>query len=103
MGFGAAGNYRRKKVLGFYQHLLGYLGSVPDSIHITNYAFALYVATTFLQSFFEGSIPLLGTILSGVVGMYWIFMMPHLGGLIFRRHSNLMDRVYWPEGVNPGR
>ncbi len=102
MGFGAAGNYRRIKVLGFHQHLLGYMGSVPDSVHITNYAFALFVATSFLQSFFEGSIPVLGTILSGVVGIYWIYMMPHLGGLLFRRHNKLMDNVYWPDRGNLG-
>ncbi len=100
MGFGAAGNYRRMKVLGFHQHFLAYMGSVPDSVHITNYAFGLFVATTFLQSFFEGSLPLLGTILSGVVGLYWIFMMPHLGGLVFRRHNRLMDRIYWPDRVD---
>ncbi len=99
MGFGAAGNYRRIKVLGFHQHVLAYVRSVPDSVHVTNYAFGLFVATTFLQTFFEGSLPILGTILSGVVGLYWIFMMPHLGGLIFRRHDKLMDRIYWPDRV----
>ena len=99
MGFGAAGNYRRMNVLGFPQHFLAYMGSVPDSVHITNYAFGLFVATTLLQTFFEGSLPILGTILSAVVGLYWIFMMPHLGGLIFRRHNKLMDRIYWPDRV----
>jgi hypothetical protein len=100
MGFGAAANYRRMKVLSFHQHVRAYLGSIPDSIHITNYAYGLFLTTTLLKIFLAGAIPFLGNLMSDVVGIYWIFMMPHLGGLLFRRHSKLMDQIYWPDREN---
>lgn len=101
MGWGAAGSYRRIKVLSFPQHVIAYLGALPDSIQITNVTFGLLIATTAIQEVLEGSLPLLGSALSSLVGIYWIFMVPHLGGLIFRRHNDLMDKVYWPDKDDP--
>lgn len=96
MAFGAAGNYRRLKIFEIHNHIRGYLAAGADAVKITNLLFALGVATVLVQSFLEGNIPYVGQALSSIVGTYWIFMVPHLAGLLFRRHGDTMERLYWP-------
>jgi hypothetical protein len=98
MAFGAAGNYRRLKIFEIHNHVRGYLAAGADAVKITNLLFALGAVTFLMQSFLEGNVPYVGPALSSVIGVYWIFMVPHLAGLLFRRHSDTMEKLYWPAG-----
>lgn len=98
MGFGSVGNYRRLKVFEVHNHVRGFLVAGADAVKITNLVFGLGAATFLIQALLE-SIPYAGQAFSGIVGVYWTFMAPHLAGLLFRRHGNAMDKLYWPAGA----
>ncbi len=97
MAYGAVGNYRRLKVFEVHNHVRGYLSAGADAVKITNLVFGLGILAFLLQSFLEG-VPFVGAALSSIVGVYWLFMVPHLAGLLFRRHIDTMERLYWGSG-----
>ena len=95
MAYGAAGNYTRVHALFVHQHIPGFLACGADGVKITNLAFGFGAVVLVLRTAFESSVPLLGGVLSGLLGMYWVFLVPHLAGLLFRRHYDAMEARYW--------
>ncbi len=97
MAYGAVGNYRRLKVFEVHNHVRGYLAAGADAVKITNLVFGLGILAFLLQGFLE-AIPFAGAALSSIVGVYWLFMVPHLAGLLFRRNIDTMEKLYWSTG-----
>lgn len=95
MAFGAAGNYTRVHALFVHQHIPCFLACGADAVKITNLAFGFGAVVLVLRTAFESSVPLLGGVLSSLLGMYWVFLVPHLAGLLFRRHYDAMEARYW--------
>ena len=93
MAWGAAGAHWRHLALRLDKHLraLGAVGG--DALATVNAVFALLgmvlVARTLLAR-----VPLLGAIVAGAIGIYWSFLLPHLVGLLFRRHRERLTAVY---------
>jgi hypothetical protein len=96
MAYGAAGTYSRIRVLFVHRHVQGFLAAGADAVHVTNLAFGLGAAIFMIQPVLA-RVPLLGSALASVVGTYWVFLLPHLAGLVFRRHNKRMDQLYWSE------
>ena len=63
----------------------------------TNVIFGLGILA-FLLRLFLLEIPWVGAAMSSIVGVYWLFMVPHLAGLLFRRHNETMEKLYWATG-----
>ena len=97
MAYGAVGNYRRLKVFEIHNHVRGYLAAGSDAVKITNLVFGLGILAFLARALLEG-IPFVGAALSSVVGVYWLFMVPHLSGLLFRRNIDTMEKLYWATG-----
>ncbi|MCP4658809.1 MAG: hypothetical protein GY856_25640 [bacterium] len=95
MAYGAAGNFTRLKVLSFHNHVRGFLAAGSDAVVATNMVFGVGAVTLVLRLILELTIPLLGGALSCAIEIYWLFTLPHLSGLVFRRHSETMERFYW--------
>lgn len=96
MAYGAAGSYTRIRVLFVHRHVQGFLVGGADSVHITNLAFGLGAAVFMIRPMLV-QVPFLGSAMASFVGTYWLFILPHLAGLVFRRHSKRMDRLYLPQ------
>jgi len=97
MAYGAAGTFTRLRSLAFHNHIRGFLAAGSDAVVATNMVFALGAVILIVRILLERAIPLLGAALSSALGTYWLLTLPHLAGLVFRRHSETMERFYWYE------
>ena len=95
MAFGAAGTYSRIRVLYVHCHAQGFLAAGADAVHVTNLVFAVGAAGLVIPRILEGTVPYVGPALSSAVVTYCMFVLPHLSGLVFRRHTKRMDMLYW--------
>ncbi len=94
IAFGAAGNYRRLSALEVHHHVRGFFAARTDAVTLTNLIFGLGSVVLLLRTFLA-TVPL-GQVLGGLIGVYWIFLEPHLAGLLFRRHQATLEALYWP-------
>ncbi len=94
MAYGAVGNYRRLKVFEFHNHVKGFITGGADAIKITNIVYAGALAV-FCVRFLLEAVPIVGQALSGMLWLYWVFLVPHLSGLLFRWHTEKMEEYYW--------
>jgi hypothetical protein len=94
MAWGAAGCYDR--VDAFYVHVHGkaFLWAGRDAVVITNLIFGLQILTLVLQVMLGRALPIVGSALAGILGLYWTLTSPHLIGVLFRRHRPVMDALY---------
>lgn len=99
MAFGAAGAYTRIRVFYLHRHVQGFIAAGADAVHVTNLVFAVGAAGLVIPPILEGTVPFLGPALSSVVVTYTVFVLPHLSGLVFRRHNKRMDQLYFSQYV----
>lgn len=93
MGFGAAGAIGRSKSLAVHHHIQGFFCAGVDAIKITNIIF-FFGIVVWLVKVLLGAVPLVGAMASGILGTYWLFTVPHLAGVLFRRHGRELERYY---------
>lgn len=95
MAFGAAGVFSRRKVFSLHRHVQAFLATGSDAIVITNMVFGVGMIVVALRIFLAVMVPLLGGALSSTLGAYWLLVVPHLSGVLFRRHTPIMEAIYW--------
>lgn len=93
MGLGAAGALGRMHVVAVVQHVRAFLYCGRDAIDATNIAFFLG-GLVFLARFALESIPFYGGMLGSALGAYWLFVIPHVAGVVFRRHRAKLEQFY---------
>ncbi|HBL28273.1 MAG TPA: hypothetical protein DD490_15670 [Acidobacteria bacterium] len=93
MAYGAAGRFSRPSILRLDLHARGFMGGGADAVNAANLTFGLGAAFFLLRLAFS-SIPILGAILSGIVGAYWFFTSAHIAGVLFRRHIFSLEKMY---------
>lgn len=93
MGYGAVANFSLWHLFWVHLHVIGYSKTLGDALRYTNMVFALR-GVVFLTQGALAEVPFLGAVLSTVVSVYWIFLVPHFSGLLFRQHEDLLDDLY---------
>lgn len=94
MGYGAVGNYSLRYLLLVHLHVIGFRKTLGDALKFTNVMFGVRLLYMMLGGLGASIHPLLGVVLATVVEGYWYFLTPHLSGLLFRRHEDLLDDLY---------
>lgn len=93
MAYGAAGRFNRPSILRLDLHTRGFVTGGADAVTAANLTFGLGAAFLILRLAFS-EIPILGAILSGIVGAYWFFTSAHIAGVLFRRHIFALEKMY---------
>lgn len=93
MAYGAAGRFDRPSILRLDLHTRGFVTGGADAVTAANLTFGLGAAFLILRLAFS-EIPILGAILSGIVGAYWFFTSAHIAGVLFRRHIFALEKMY---------
>ncbi|HYU32202.1 MAG TPA: B-box zinc finger protein [Thermoanaerobaculia bacterium] len=93
MAYGAAGRFTRPSILRLDLHTKGFVTGGADAVTAANLTFGLGAAFFVLRLAFS-AIPILGAILSGIVGAYWFFTSAHIAGVLFRRHIFRLEKLY---------
>lgn len=93
MAYGAAGRFDRPSILRLDLHTRGFVTGGADAVTAANLTFGLGAAF-FVLRLALSEIPILGAILSGIVGAYWFFTSAHIAGVLFRRHIFRLEKLY---------
>ncbi len=93
MAYGAAGRFDRPSILRLDLHTKGFASGGADAVTAANLTFGLGAAFFVLRLALSG-IPILGAVLSGIVGAYWFFTSAHIAGVLFRRHIFTLEKMY---------
>ena len=93
MAYGAAGRFSRPSIFRLDLHTKGFVTGGADAVTAANLTFGLGAAFFVLRIALSG-IPILGAILSGIVGAYWFFTSAHIAGVMFRRHIFVLEKMY---------
>jgi hypothetical protein len=94
MALGAAAVHWRRSALRIDQHLRALFAAGGDGVKTVNATFVLLGVFVVLRAALGAQIPMVGTMLAGVVGLYWMFLAPHLVGLLFRTRRNELHAIY---------
>ena len=94
MGFGAAGVHWKHQCLRIDLHIRGLIATGGDALLATNFTFVLFSVVFVARAVLGGSIPIVGAMASGIVGLYWAFLEPHFAGILFRRHAKKLHEIY---------
>lgn len=93
MAYGAAGRFSRPSSLRLDLHTRGFVTGGADAVTAANLTFGLGAAF-FILRLALSEIPILGAVLSGIVGAYWFFTSAHIAGVLFRRHIFALEKMY---------
>lgn len=93
MAYGAAGRFTRPSILRLDLHTRGFVTGGADAVTAANLTFGMGAAF-FVLRLALSEIPILGAILSGIVGAYWFFTSAHIAGVLFRRHIFRLEKMY---------
>jgi hypothetical protein len=93
MAYGAAGRFNRPSIFRLDLHTRGFFTGGADAVTAANLTFGLGAAFLILRLGLA-KIPILGAILSGIVGAYWFFTSAHIAGVLFRRHIFKLEKLY---------
>jgi len=94
MAWGGAALHWRRSALRIDQHVKALLATGGDGLKTVNLTFVLFGVVVLARALMAKHLPLLGVLLSGVLGIYWTFVAPHLVGVLFRRHAAALHEVY---------
>lgn len=94
IAYGAAGTYDRMDCIRVDLHLRTLGAAGADAVTVVNLVFVLQALVLIVQTALSETVPILGGILSGLLGIYWFFTGPHLAGVLFRRHRRALDDLY---------
>ena len=93
IGYGVAASYSPWHLFFVHLHIKGYRQTFGDAIRYTNMVFALR-GVLFLAQAVVSLVPILGGILVVALEAYFVFMVAHLSGLLFRKHEAYFDGMY---------
>ncbi|HXU29690.1 MAG TPA: B-box zinc finger protein [Thermoanaerobaculia bacterium] len=93
MAFGAAGRFLPDNVLRIDRHVRAFRACGSDAVRFTNLLFGIGALVWLARIGLKG-IPIAGGMIAGILGTYWIFVAPHLAGLLFRRHLARLEEIY---------
>ena len=93
IGYGVVASYSSWHLFMVHLHLKGFRQTFGDAIRYSNLIFFLR-GSIFLTQAVLASIPILGFMCSLLLELYFIFMVAHLSGLLFRKHEAYFDRLY---------
>lgn len=93
MGYGAVANYSLWHLFWVHLHIIGYAKTLGDALKYTNLVFGLRGVVFLIQGALA-EVPYMGAILSTGISVYFIFLVPHFSGLLFRQHEDLLDDLY---------
>lgn len=94
VAFGAAGHYGRGSALRLDLHVRALMTAKRDALLFANIVFPLGVGFLLVRVLLGVQLPLVGSMLAGVLGAYWLFVSAHLAGLIVRRNLRQFDAIY---------
>jgi hypothetical protein len=94
MAWGGAALHWRRSAVRIDHHVRGLLATGGDGLKTVNLTFALCGLVVLARALMSKHLPLVGILASGVLGIYWTFVAPHLVGLLFRRHAAALHQVY---------
>jgi hypothetical protein len=94
MAWGSAALHWRRSALRVDNHVKALFKTGGDGLKTVNITFVLAGVVVISRALMSEHLPLLGVVLSGVLGIYWTFVAPHLVGLLFRRHAAAMHALY---------
>ena len=94
MAWGGAALHWRRSAVRIDRHVKALLVTGGDGLKTVNLTFVLFGAVVLARALMSKHLPLLGALLSLVLGIYWTFVAPHLVGLLFRRHAAALHQVY---------
>ena len=94
MAWGGAALHWRRSALRLDHHVRALLATGGDGVKTVNLTFLLFGLVVLARALMSKHLPLAGILLSGVLGIYWTFVAPHLVGLLFRRHAAALHAVY---------
>lgn len=95
MAWGAAALHWRHSALRVDRHLRALAATGGDGLATVNVTFVLVGLVAVTRALGAG-VPVVGTAVAGVIGIYWTFVAPHLVGLLFRRHGERIRGIYEP-------
>jgi hypothetical protein len=93
MAWGAAAVHWRHLAVRVDKHVAALAAAGGDGLATVNLTFVLLFVVLLCKGLL-GRVPLAGTVVAGVLGIYWSFLFPHLVGLLFRRHGARLHAVY---------
>jgi hypothetical protein len=94
MAWGGAALHWRRSARRIDQHVKALQVTRGDGVKTVKLTIARSGAGALLPALVSTDLPLLGVLLSGVLWIYWMFVAPHLVGLLFRRHAAALNQVY---------
>jgi hypothetical protein len=94
MSWGAAAIHWRHLALRVDKHVQGLFATGGEGLLMVNVAFLLVGTVFWLKGVLGDTVPLLGAALAGTLGLYWAFLLPHLVGILFRRHRERLHEIY---------
>jgi ANCHR-like B-box zinc-binding domain len=94
LAYGAAGTYGLAAALRVIVHVRAFRAAGADAVTVTNLVFVMQALIFVLRAVLVGTVPFLGAVLAGTMGIYWFFTGPHLAGVLFRRHRPILDALY---------
>jgi hypothetical protein len=94
MALGSAAVHWRRSALRIDQHLRGLFAAGGDAVKTVNVSFVLLGVFLVVRAALGAQVPMIGTTLAGIVGLYWMFLAPHLVGLLFRTRRNELHQIY---------
>lgn len=93
MALGAVGKFHPEQVFRIDRHVRGFFACGGEGPLFANILFGIGIAT-WVTRFVFALVPLVGTILSAILGAYWLFTSAHLAGLLFRRNLATLGEIY---------
>ena len=94
MAWGGAALHWRRSALRVDHHVRALLATGGEGLKTVNLTFLLCGLVVMARALMGKHLPIAGILLSGVLGIYWTFVAPHLVGLLFRRHAAALHEVY---------
>lgn len=93
LALGSVGKFMPDDVLRIDRHFRAFRACGRDAVIFTNLLFALG-GSVWLVRLGLTQVPIVGTVIAGILGTYWLFVSAHLSGLLFRRHADAMAEIY---------
>ncbi len=94
MAFGATAIHGWTHALRIDRHLRALRAAGGDAVRIANLLFA-GGAAIFLVRLALDDVPIAGAAVAGAIGAYWTLVSSHFIGLLFRRHTEALNAVYF--------
>ena len=94
LGCSAAGAFGHRFSLDLRRHARSFDAGAPEIAFAVHAVFVLVVTVTLLRATLLPFVPWIGSPLAAAVEVYALFEVPHLMGVVYRRHQIELARIY---------